>query len=133
MRLPGEWLIIAGLGVAGIGLVTWLVVRSRKSPAERERIRRLEVHRDGRMGDGMILDTGEDTLVYRYSVRGVEYTATQDISAFRESLPEDIGSLVGPATVKYMPKNPFNSILICEHWAGFRKQEVRSTNQGAQE
>jgi hypothetical protein len=28
--------------------------------------------------------------------------------------------LIGPASLKYAPRNPANSILICERWSGLR-------------
>jgi len=50
----------------------------------------------------------------------VEYNASQDIAALRDLLPAEPGRLVGMANLKYSPKNPANSILICEDWSGLR-------------
>jgi hypothetical protein len=57
---------------------------------------------------------------YSYTVRGVEYLATQDLSALVDVLPAPAATLIGPATVKYTPRNPANSIVICEEWSGLR-------------
>ncbi len=92
----------------------------RRDPNERERQRRLKVNLRGRLGDGVITDVQDDSIYYSYSVRGVGYTAAQDISQLRERLPSELDRLIGPVTLKYFPDNPANSILLCEHWSGIR-------------
>ena len=75
------------------------------------------------MAGATVIDLREDALHYYYVVRGMEYTATQDISAVSEHLPSDRSTLFGPATVKYLPRNPANSILVCEEWSGLREKK----------
>jgi len=72
------------------------------------------------MADGMILDVLETTIEYSYDVRGVEYIATQDLSALQDRLPAPRLSIAGPASIKYDPRNPANSIVLCEDWSGLR-------------
>ncbi|MND05212.1 hypothetical protein D3C83_258600 [compost metagenome] len=38
-----------------------------------------------------------------------------------ERIGDDPRGIVGAAAVKYHNKNPYNSIIICEHWSGFRR------------
>jgi hypothetical protein len=114
-----------------IAVVTWLVLRRRPSPAARERRRRLAIQAKGRMADATILDFQGDELFYSYTVRGVEYTASQDVSALRDRLPENLTVLLGCATVKYQPANPANSIVVSEEWSGLR--ERRTPPAGRQE
>jgi hypothetical protein len=97
-----------------------LLLRGRRTPAARERRRRLEVGANGRTVGATVFDVSEEQLFYTYSVGGVEYSATQDVSSIREHLPKDAAALAGPATVKYIPRNPANSIVICEEWSGLR-------------
>ncbi|HLY17099.1 MAG TPA: hypothetical protein VKR61_07730 [Bryobacteraceae bacterium] len=93
--------------------------RSRISPDERERQRRLMLLSSGKMGDAILLDIHDDLLVYSYAVRGVEYTASQDISRLKAFLPADIASL-GHVGVRYDPRNPANSIVVAEEWTGLQ-------------
>jgi hypothetical protein len=109
-------------------LAIWIIFHVRRDPKERERRRRLTVHQYGRLGDAMITEVIDDTLYYSYSIRGVVYTASQDISQLKEVLPEDPERLIGPATLKYTPRNPANSIVVCEKWSGVRRAS-RMTNQ----
>jgi hypothetical protein len=37
-------------------------------------------------------------------------------------LPEDQMSMIGPALVKFDPRNPANSIVLCEDWSGLRRR-----------
>jgi hypothetical protein len=106
-------------GLLGIA-VTAIIRRASKSPHERERIRRWTVNARGRMGDAIITDVRDNLVIYEYSVRGVMYNASQDVSALCDFLPEDRSLLAGPASLKYHPKNPANSIVICERWSGLR-------------
>jgi hypothetical protein len=125
MRAPAELTALSGLAVAAIATAAAVILlRSRKNPRERERLRRLSIYRAGRMGDGTITGASDEILYYSYSVRGVEYAASQDISGIRDRVPDDPESLIGPATVKFAPGNPFNSIVLCEEWSGFRKQST---------
>ncbi len=117
-ELAGLATIFVLLLAAAVIIVLW----KRRNPTERERKRRLAVNRYGRMGDGLILDCSGDVLYYNYSIRGVEYAASQDVSTLREHLPEDPALLVGPVTLKYSSKNPANSILLCEEWSGLRRR-----------
>ena len=112
--------ILAALAVLLIAAGTWLFLNSRQTAAERERRRRLTVHRDGRMGDATIIDVRDCVLFYSYEVRGVAYTTSQDASDFKHLLPSETSNLVGPAGIKYRSNNPANSIVICEAWSGLR-------------
>ncbi len=120
---PGTIMLLIGLcGIAGLlGIaIAAIIRRARKSPHERERIRRRTVNAKGRMGDAVITDVRDNLVMYEYTVRGVTYNASQDVSALAHLLPDDRSSLPGAATLKYHPQNPANSIVICERWSGLR-------------
>ena len=125
-------LLLVASAVAG-GLL--LVFRKRPSPQERERLRRLAVNERGRLGDGYIFEATGTTVFYSYSVRGVEYTASQDVSTLRELIPGETERLIGPVSLKYLGANPANSIVICEHWTGLhgasREQSAEADDQRA--
>jgi hypothetical protein len=99
-------------------------LRRRPTPEEMERRRRGILHREGKMGDGEIVDieTASALIVYGYSVAGVSYTASQDLSALQSRLPPDVMTMVGPVSVKFDPRNPANSIVLCEEWSGLRNR-----------
>ena len=92
---------------------------SRISSEERERRRRAALAAHGKMGDATLLEIRDGSLVYAYVVRGVQYTASQDISRLTAQVPADYSSL-GPVAVKYDPRNPANSIVLAEEWTGLR-------------
>ncbi len=115
---------LVGLSALALGLASlpiYMVSRALKTPADRERARRLTLHSKGRMGDATVTDVRDDLLLYSYSVRGVEYSASQDVSKLAELLPEDRSTLIGAATIKYHPANPANSMVVCEFWSGLRQ------------
>ncbi len=117
-------LILAALAVVALGV--YLLVRWRRKPKDKEKRRRLTVNQVGRIGDATITDMQGDTLFYSYSVRGVSYTASQDVAALRDQMPANMERLIGrAASLKYSPQNPANSILICEVWSGLRSGSTR--------
>ena len=103
--------------VAIMGYRTWKA--SLITPQERERRRRSALVAIGKMGDATLMEVREDLVIYSYDVRGVEYTASQDISLLQSRMPTDL-SAVGPVFVKYDPRNPANSIVLAEEWTGIR-------------
>jgi hypothetical protein len=111
---------LAGLAAVLIALAIYIAMRVHRTPEKREKRRRLNVNQQGRLGDAMITEATEDTLYYSYSIRGVQYTASQDITALRAQLPAEPDRLIGIVSLKYAPNNPANSILICEEWSGLR-------------
>lgn len=129
---PNQRLLLLGI-LAGhlIALMAWVLLRLRMTPAARERRRRLQVDRIGRMGDGILTDVDGDTFYFTYTVRGVDYAASQDVSALGDHVPEDRNAIIGPVTLKYSPRNPPNSIVVCERWSGLRTgyqvEEARAT------
>src|SRR5689334_997395 len=79
------WLFFALVLATGIAIFFWVRSR-RKSPQEKERLRRLAVNAKGRLADGELLDGPEAPpagrlVYYKYRAAGVEYSAAQDISA----------------------------------------------------
>jgi hypothetical protein len=119
---PGTTLVILGvLGAVAIGFGVRLALRMMQAnPEKRERKRRLELHQHGRLGDAFITEATDAMLYYSYSVGGVQYEASQDVSALRDLLPPEPERLIGAASLKYSSRNPANSILICEEWSGLR-------------
>src|SRR6185295_5339872 len=109
-----ELSLLAVLAVALMGAGAWLFLSSRQTAAQRERRRRLAINRTGRMGDATIVDVRDNILYYSYEVRGVAYTTAQDITDFKDLLPGETSVLIGPSSLKYVPGNPANSIVVCE-------------------
>jgi hypothetical protein len=103
----------------------------KKTAAEHERERRLRIHEIGRITDGTVIDAqeidgdaeghGESQLViYTYDVSGVTYEASQDVTTLRHLVDLHTCKIGLPASIKYDPKSPGNSIVICEGWTGLR-------------
>lgn len=112
---------IGALSLSVLAAGVFLVMRIRRKPKDKEKLRRQEVNTTGRLGDATITDVSEDTIFYEYSVAGLTYTASQDISQLRELIPAESHRLIGrPASLKYSLQNPANSILLCEQWSGLR-------------
>ena len=113
-----------------IGIIVWLVVRRRPTPEEREKRRRLMVNRAGRTIEGEITDADQVRLYYTYTVRGVEYAATQEVEALLEFLPCEPSRVVGEVSVRYLQNNAANSIIVCEAWSGLPAcQHVHETEE----
>lgn len=114
---------VVALAVCGAtGAVAFAVYRIRKrrriTPEERERRRRAALAATGKITDAMLVEIREDAVFYSYLVRGVEYTASQDISALGPRIPSGLG--LGPVSVKYDARNPANSLVLAEDWSGLR-------------
>ena len=93
--------------------------RSRTTPEQRERQRRLWLVATGQICDASLVEIREDLVFYSYAVRGVEYTASQDVSRLGQRIPTDL-SAMGSVSVKFDPRNPANSIVLAEEWTGLR-------------
>jgi hypothetical protein len=111
-------LVSVSIGLLGLGF--YFLSRMRRNPKDKEKRRRLQVNQQGRLGDATITEVHESTIFYEYSVRGVLYTASQDVAKLREQIPTDLERLIGPVSLKYSPRNPANSIILCEEWSGLR-------------
>ena len=84
------------------------------------------LYRAGRVAEGMILDLDEKSIYYHYTVNGVPYSTSQDFSAIQICLPENHNLVIGQVWVKFDSNNPANSIVVCEHWSGFRATPTRA-------
>ena len=123
MAMPVQ-LAIAAIGVATAGIAAYVLIRGRRtSPEERERKRRLAVNARGRLIEGVVTEARDGAVFYTYSWRGIDYDCSQDVSAMAALIPPDAGALIGPATVKFDPRNPYNSIVLCESWSGFPQRK----------
>ena len=55
---------------------------------------------------------------YSYSISGVTYETAQDVTGLEERLCLERLAAGQPASVKYDPSNPSNSILVADDWSG---------------
>jgi len=127
-------IIVTALLLAALAAIVGILAyrswkRSRISPEERERQRRAALVAHGKMGDATVLEIRGDLLLYSYDVRGVEYTASQDLSPLQAQLPADLTVVVGPVMVKYDARNPANSIILAEEWSGLRVIQPRAAGE----
>ncbi len=109
-------LVLLVILVAAIAWRAWKAARI--SPEELERRRRKRLVAMGKMGDATLVDVHDGLIFYTYAVRGVEYTASQDVSTLKQYLPGDPGAVSGPLWVRYDARNPADSIVIDEEWSG---------------
>ena len=124
-----EAVVIGAVSIPILAAGILVVLRIRRKPKDKEKLRRLEVNANGRLGDATITDITDDAIFYEYSVAGLTYTAAQDISQLREMIPADSHRLIGrPASLKYSVQNPANSIVVCEEWSGLRPGPTNQTS-----
>jgi hypothetical protein len=113
-----------------------LLSRRNKKPAEQlERERRTQLTLAGRIIDGNVIDvleleeseSGRQMILldYKYDVAGVTYEASQDVTHLRQFIDLYSCRLGLPASVKYDPHNPGDSIVISETWSGLRTSPLR--------
>jgi len=119
--------LAAAVGLA-VGAVAWARSR-RKTPEQREKERRLRITTIGRITDGTVIDVSEmnhngsgemQLLIYQYGVAGVSYEASQDVTHLRHLVDLHTCRVGLPASIKYDPANPGNSIVVAETWTGLR-------------
>jgi hypothetical protein len=121
----------------------WWWRRRPRDPEEIERRRREYLSRVGRIVEGEIVEireshaaaspagggkraaplvaasNGKRSLVcYTYAISGVTYETAQDVTGFEERACIDRLISGQPASVKYDPHSPGNSMLIAEDWSG---------------
>jgi len=122
--IPGSALLqgifLAALLAALLGLGIFIIRRMRRNPKDKEKRRRMMINQQGRLGDATITEVSGSMIFYEYSVRGVLYTASQEVGELREQIPSELERLIGPVSLKYSTNNPANSIILCEGWSGLR-------------
>jgi hypothetical protein len=128
--------VTAGVVIAVSAALGVLAVRiwraSRISPEEKERRRREAIASYGKTADAMLVDIQEKLLFYSYTVRGVEYTASQDVGFLQEQQTAGLELGMKPIMVRYDSRNPANSIVVSEQWSGLTLgsgREQRSKSQ----
>lgn len=126
---------LAGAAAVAAGAAAIYISNKRqKTPAQKELERRDRLNLTGRIIDGTVIDVLElpppplkkgqaqagpsQLLVYQYDVAGVQYEASQDVTYLRQYVDLHSCRLGLPASVKYDPQNPGNSIVIHEAWSG---------------
>lgn len=106
------------VSVSAVCVALYFVFRKRITPEEYERRRRLTVNQHRRGIEGFITEATSEIIHFQYELRSVTYFASQDVSALQSQLPPDPSRLIGPISVRYEPRNPANSIVVCEEWSG---------------
>ena len=141
---PRVWL---GAGAAVVLVAGTLIYKWKNKPPteeETERRRRLHVNQVGRIAEGRVIDLmkqdippdeqrvmgvfkkssgGESNVTrqmicYSYSISGVTYETAQDVTGLEARVMPHKLIAGQPASVKYDPSNPSNSILIGDDWSG---------------
>jgi hypothetical protein len=113
---------------AAVALTAGVVIsrKRRKTPEQHEHERRQQILHAGRITDGTVLDTNESDeaqlVIYTYDVSGVTYEASQDVTNLRHVVDLHACRIGLPASVKYDPQNPGNSIVVGEGWTGLRRK-----------
>src|SRR5271165_2849953 len=131
---------IVAFGVIAAVIGYALLSRKNKKPEEQvERERRAQLTLGGRIIDGNVIDVLEleddesgrqmILLIYTYDVAGVTYEASQDVTHLRQFIDLYSCRLGLPASVKYDPHNPGDSIVISEKWSGLRQMKLRAKSR----
>jgi hypothetical protein len=141
--------VALGMGVAAvaaIAMVAYAFFRPTEPPEDIERKRRLQLNQIGRIAEGQVVDVVEhppeeppkqkglfgsrtppvvDTrprhlVSYSYAISGVTYHTAQDITGLESQVKFERLVTGQPASIKYDPANPTDSIIVADDWSGLR-------------
>ena len=147
--LLADWKIVlamCGAAVAALAMIAYAFFRPAEPPENVERKRRLHLNQIGRIAEGQIVelaehppepqgsskgvfgsrarplvDPGPRHLVsYSYAISGVTYHTAQDITGLESQIRFERLVTGQPASIKYDPANPSDSILVADDWSGLR-------------
>lgn len=148
-KFLADWkmaLAMGGAAVAAIAMIAYAFFRPSEDPEAAERKRRLHLNQIGRIAEGQIVDLAEHPpepheerkklfggkarpltgararhfVSYSYAISGVTYHTAQDITGLEGQVRLERLVAGQPASVKYDPSNPTDSILVADDWSGLR-------------
>ncbi len=138
----------AALVAAAAAVVLRQFFQKPGDPQDEERRRRSQLNQVGRIVEGLVVELVESQgsaapesgsamfsrrkaaaselggnglrrlVRYSYSIAGVTYETAQDVTGLEERLCLERIASGQPASVKYDPSNPSNSILVADDWSG---------------
>ena len=142
---PKTVLALAIAVLAGIGVIFYAFFRPAANLEDAERRRRLHLNQIGRIAEGQVVELlqhpaeeepapkklfGAKALPlagrlrhivsYSYSISGVTYQTGQDITGLESQGRLERLVAGQPASIKYDPSNPVDSILVADDWSGLR-------------
>jgi len=143
---PRVWLGAGAAVVLIAGTIIYKWKYRPPTEDELERRRRLHVNQVGRIAEGRVIDlmrqeiptdkksalgvfrksgandggkiATRQMICYSYSISGVTYETAQDVTGLESRVQTDQLIAGQPASIKYDPSNPSNSILIGDDWSG---------------
>jgi hypothetical protein len=139
-------LAIGGAAVAGVAMIVYALFRPAESPEDTERKRRLHLNQIGRIAEGQVVELMQQApepqhirkwlfasrarplesrgprhfVSYSYAISGVTYHTAQDITGLHSQVRFERLVAGQPASIKYDPANPSDSILVADDWSGLR-------------
>ena len=139
-------LVVGGTAVAAIAMIAYAFFRPEENPEESERRRRLHLNQIGRIAEGQVVELVEHPaeprsankrmfasrekavsnlsprhfVSYSYAISGVTYHTAQDVTGLQSQVHFEKLVAGQPASVKYDPSNPSDSILVADDWSGLR-------------
>lgn len=147
-ELLADWKMAAALAggvIAVIALMIYALYRPPVDPEEAERKRRLHLNQIGRIAEGQVVELVEHPpessaapkkmfaprarpldlrprhlVSYSYLISGVTYHTAQDITGLESQVRLERLVAGQPASIKYDPANPTDSILVADDWSGLR-------------
>jgi len=141
---PKTLLALIAAVLAGIGVLFYAFFRPSADPEEAERKRRLHLNQVGRIAEGQVVELVNHPadepaskglfggkakplgsrlrhiVSYSYSISGVTYQTGQDITGLESQVRLERLVAGQPASIKYDPSNPIDSILVADDWSGLR-------------
>lgn len=148
-HLFADWklvLAMVGAAIIAIAMIAYAFIRPEEAPEEAERKRRLHLNQIGRIAEGQVVELAEHApeprqapkklfasrsrplkdagprhlVTYSYAISGVTYHTAQDITGLEAQIRFERLVAGQPASVKYDPSNPSDSILVADDWSGLR-------------